>query len=231
MLHWLGYYHLDGFDVPYLSQICCFPTKNDIRKNQEHACQLLTDHPDFKSEEYHRRFTQVMDDNFQSNIGLEAAWSASRGQNDTSPLFASVFELGDSYRSLYDSLQWNYREKGSPLYYIVLARASLGSLPPEKKKTVTAQVDDRINSVYPDGKIKEAALYLGDSLNALINHNAKAFKTSWAKFERIRSSACSQMKKNEKEQFSRATDLAILDFYRTKGLSDSYKKRLIIPCP
>lgn len=231
MLHWLGYKHGHGVDVTYLTEICCFHSKDDWKNNRENACQLLKDNPDFESEEYHRRFAKVMNNNFRSNIALDAAWKSIRGRTDTSSLYASVYELANSDRSLFESIQWNYREKGDPLFYMVLARASVGSLPPEKKKAAIAQVAEKIDSVYPNGPIKDAAMYLGDSLNAIINRNAEAFKSSWAKFEGIKKAACSQMQAHEKEELGKATDLAIVDYFKLKLPPPSYYDKLKKPCP
>jgi hypothetical protein len=231
MLHWLGYRHHHGIDVTYLSEICCFPSADDKTNNREQACQLLKDNPNFGSEEYHRRFTQVMDNIYQSDVGIKSAWSAIHGEKDSSPLLSSLLEIADSNRQRYERIHWDYRDKGDPLYYVVLARASLGNIPSTKKDAAIKQVDEIIDSVYPKGSIRDAAHYIGDAINALINGNAKAFKTSWAQFERIRVSACSQMNKNEKEELSHATNLAILDLLDAKPSLFKYDTRFETPCP
>jgi hypothetical protein len=54
MLHWLGYKHSETFDLPYLSDYCCFNAISDDPNNsyKKMACDLIEKRPHIQSSQY-----------------------------------------------------------------------------------------------------------------------------------------------------------------------------------
>jgi hypothetical protein len=97
MLHWLGYRHETGFDVPYLAEACCFPAGYD-RDNLDHAknpaCRMLRERPAFPSEAYFHAFARVAKKmQIPDEIVVGAAQRQARLTHDGALLMAVVGEL------------------------------------------------------------------------------------------------------------------------------------------
>lgn len=241
MMHWLGYPHGEGIDVAYLAETCCTsnPELEFEKIAQKESCSLLKDSPKFTSAEYHRRFSRIMKHIFISSVPLQAAWNASFQtpplqagkllRRDSSPLMASVLASAEEDLSLWKK---DAREKGHLLSHLILGKAGLKNLPENSRAKYEAEFQKTIQSLYPSQDIRsKLSEYLGNAMNGILNRDGKSFESAWKSFQLMRTQACSQLSRSEKDQLRETLDLASVELFDVRPSMTSYNKDFTHPCP
>ncbi len=130
MLHWLGYEHTEGFDIPYLAQNCCFGRDEASKR----ACDIIQNRESigWDTPTYQQQFSNVMTlRHFPGRMTLRATWHAFRNHKsgeknlNSEALFAYAMGMND-FGQWFSAKKW--RKEGNPALGVILGTAAIKAL-------------------------------------------------------------------------------------------------------
>ncbi len=193
-LHWLGYRHFLGVDVPYLAEVCCFEKNNDLQKL---ACKMLADKQILWTDpEYIRNFTKVLKEYGLARVGLRTAWKATKKLNG---------------------------KFSNELISFIFVHASLPQLSSKFKTEAEQFLSEKRSSCFISKKNPklEFAKSFGDAVAGVLQSDSHQVDQAWQKLESVSPQVCKSMSKDEKQQLSNAAQIIALRLLEMRPIVDS----------
>jgi hypothetical protein len=211
MLHWLGYSHFKGVDIPYIVDSCCFTNSQNIN-SQQLACKLLASNADWTSIEYSRDFTTIMQSSKgRGFIALRSAWNIPSKLQSFDSLFETTKVLA---KITLNRKPHKRRESSSALLSLIFSTALREHLSLSKRRFLTQEIEQPFKKmIYNNNEVRpilEFSEYVGKIISGIISKNNKDIIDSWQKLKQIKHRACGMLTWEEKWALKDATELTYL---------------------
>lgn len=201
-LHWLGYEHFSGFDLPYIAEMCCMDHQdtflNDIGKK---SCDLFK----YKDSEwidpnYNYEFTKYLSFFGRSFIGVRSSFNAAIQANSLGyPQAYTMHILEKSFNALIEgsdtavetSTLYKYFSRSPDISQAIVANYIANKVDKPEHKSL-------IRKYYPNKKTTlEFYKSFSETLKNLILANTVEILPSWQKFKAQEKSVCRTLEAHE----------------------------------
>ncbi len=207
MLHWLGYKHGEGHDMPYLIELCCFKVGDHNAGGD--ACDLAKDPKVISAWDtgpVQARFARLLiGARISNNVIVTSAFDAAARASAAQGAAASASVLLDTAAAMSDAAEAGSDRAWAALTLAYTGLARLPAQPPGLRLEAQARIDAIEQKHFPSNAVANAKLAHSETqphnderrdvardyakvLSAIIDGNPKSIVTAAETFKRERTS-------------------------------------------